>query len=164
MHLVGDLSSVRLRDELIALLSEENVEWTLERLCELGVAHEVHPKLATGADTVDLVKRLDALGRRAGPGGGGRDLAAASGGDDAQHVARRALPLAGATQAEALRQRGRPGRGGGGAARLVTSLARRGHDRLGSVPGPARHPDEALVFGSGGHGAGLAEQTACGAT
>jgi tRNA nucleotidyltransferase (CCA-adding enzyme) len=61
MHLVGDLSSVRLRDELTALLSEADVEWTLGRLFELGVAHEVHPKLATGQKTATLVKRLDAL-------------------------------------------------------------------------------------------------------
>jgi tRNA nucleotidyltransferase (CCA-adding enzyme) len=61
MHLVGDLSSVRLRDELVALLSEADVEWTLSRLFELGVAKQVHPKLATGAKTVALVKRLEAL-------------------------------------------------------------------------------------------------------
>ena len=61
MHLVGDLSSVRLRDELISLLSEEDVRWTLGRLFELGVAREVHPKLATGAKTASLVARLDAL-------------------------------------------------------------------------------------------------------
>jgi tRNA nucleotidyltransferase (CCA-adding enzyme) len=61
MHLVGDLSSVRLRDELIALLSEENVGWTVGRLCELGVAREVHPKLATGADTVALIHSLARL-------------------------------------------------------------------------------------------------------
>jgi len=61
MHLVGDLSSVRLRDELIALLSEKDVAWTLHRLYELGVAREVHPKLATGPKTAALVRRLDAL-------------------------------------------------------------------------------------------------------
>jgi tRNA nucleotidyltransferase (CCA-adding enzyme) len=61
MHLVGDLSSVRLRDELIALLGEGDIEWTLGRLFELGVAREVHPKLATGAKTVTLVKKLDGL-------------------------------------------------------------------------------------------------------
>jgi tRNA nucleotidyltransferase (CCA-adding enzyme) len=66
MHLVGDLSSVRLRDELVALLGEDDVEWTLGRLFELGVAHEVHPKLATGAKTVSLVKELDALVRELG--------------------------------------------------------------------------------------------------
>lgn len=61
MHLVGDLSSVRLRDELIPLLSEEDVDWTLSRLFELGVAREVHPKLATGEKTVALVHRMDSL-------------------------------------------------------------------------------------------------------
>ena len=61
MHLVGDLSSVRLRDELVALLGEEDIEWTLGRLFELGVAREVHPKLATGTKTVALVKKLDSL-------------------------------------------------------------------------------------------------------
>ena len=61
MHLVGDLSSVRLRDELVALLSEGDVEWTLGRLFELGVAREVHPKLATGTKTAALVKRIDSL-------------------------------------------------------------------------------------------------------
>jgi tRNA nucleotidyltransferase (CCA-adding enzyme) len=61
MRLVGDLSSVRLRDELVALLGEGDIEWTLGRLFELGVAREVHPKLATGTKTVALVKKLDAL-------------------------------------------------------------------------------------------------------
>jgi tRNA nucleotidyltransferase (CCA-adding enzyme) len=61
MHLVGDLSSVRLRDELTALLGEGDVDWTLGRLFELGVAREVHPKLATGTKTIALVKKLDAL-------------------------------------------------------------------------------------------------------
>ncbi len=61
MHLVGDLSSVRLRDELISLLSEDDVQWTLGRLFELGVARQVHPKLVTGAKTAALVARLDAL-------------------------------------------------------------------------------------------------------
>ncbi len=61
MHLVGDLSSVRLRDELTALLSEEDVEWTLKRLNELGVAHAVHPQLLTDDDTVQIVKKLDGL-------------------------------------------------------------------------------------------------------
>ncbi|OFW57140.1 MAG: hypothetical protein A2133_08880 [Actinobacteria bacterium RBG_16_64_13] len=66
MHLVGDLSSVRLRDELVALLSEDDVEWTLGRLFELGVAREVHPKLATGKKTATLVKRMDALVKKLG--------------------------------------------------------------------------------------------------
>lgn len=66
MHLVGDLSGVRLRDELMALLGEVDVGWTLSRLYELGVAKEVHPKLATGAKTVGLVQNLDDLVRELG--------------------------------------------------------------------------------------------------
>ena len=66
MHLVGDLSSARLRDELIALLGERDVDWTLHRLFELGVARQVHPKLATGEKTVALIHRLDALVREFG--------------------------------------------------------------------------------------------------
>jgi len=66
MHLVGDLSTVRLRDELIALLGEEDVSWTLDRLTELGIAQEVHPRLSTGSDTIALIKRLDALVERLG--------------------------------------------------------------------------------------------------
>jgi tRNA nucleotidyltransferase (CCA-adding enzyme) len=61
MHLVGDLSSVRLRDELVALLGEGGIDWTLGRLFELGIAREVHPRLATGVRTVALVQKLDAL-------------------------------------------------------------------------------------------------------
>ncbi|MBN1321789.1 MAG: CBS domain-containing protein [Thermoleophilia bacterium] len=68
MHLVGDLSSVRLRDELTALLGEEDVEWTLGRLFELGVAREVHPKLATGTKTATLVRRIDSLVAELGVG------------------------------------------------------------------------------------------------
>ena len=63
MHLVGDLSSARLRDELVALLSEDDVAWTLARLFELGVARQVHPKLATGERTVELIRKLDALSK-----------------------------------------------------------------------------------------------------
>jgi tRNA nucleotidyltransferase (CCA-adding enzyme) len=37
------------------------VEWTLGRLYELGVARKVHPKLATGARTIGLVKKMDDL-------------------------------------------------------------------------------------------------------
>ena len=66
MHLVGDLSSARLRDELIALLGERDVDWTLHRLFELGVARQVHPKLATGEKTVALIHRLDELARELG--------------------------------------------------------------------------------------------------
>ncbi|HZK49701.1 MAG TPA: CBS domain-containing protein [Thermoleophilia bacterium] len=61
MRLVGDLSSARLRDELVALLGEKDVDWTLARLFELGVARQVHPKLATGERTVRLIQVLDGL-------------------------------------------------------------------------------------------------------
>ncbi|HZJ03597.1 MAG TPA: hypothetical protein VFE20_08015, partial [Thermoleophilia bacterium] len=61
MRLVGDLSSARLRDELVTLLGEADVDWTLGRLYELGVARQVHPKLATGEKTVELIHALDAL-------------------------------------------------------------------------------------------------------
>jgi tRNA nucleotidyltransferase (CCA-adding enzyme) len=64
MHLVGDLSSARLRDELVALLSEARVDWTLGRLYELEVARQVHPRLATGPRTVKLIQYMDeAVGR-----------------------------------------------------------------------------------------------------
>jgi len=66
MHLVGDLSGVRLRDELVALLREADVEWTLGRLYELGVARQVHPKLATGTKTATLVHRVDTLVKELG--------------------------------------------------------------------------------------------------
>lgn len=66
MRLVGDLSSARLRDELVSLLDEADVAWTLQRLFELGVARQVHPKLATGERTVDLIGRLDGLVREFG--------------------------------------------------------------------------------------------------
>ena len=48
--------------------AKQDVDWSLRRLCELGVAHEVHPNLATDDDTVDLVKRLDALVQELEPG------------------------------------------------------------------------------------------------
>ncbi|MHB9112973.1 MAG: CBS domain-containing protein, partial [Thermoleophilia bacterium] len=66
MRLVGDLSSARLRDELVALLGESDVAWTLGRLFELGVARQVHPKLATGERTVELIRNLDQLVSRFG--------------------------------------------------------------------------------------------------
>jgi len=66
MRLVGDLSSARLRDELVALLGESDMAWTLDRLFELGVARQVHPKLATGERTVELIRTLDQLVSRFG--------------------------------------------------------------------------------------------------
>ena len=61
MGLVGELSSARLRDELVALLSEESVADSIRRLGELGLAEAVHPHLAVDAETAELLER----GRRA---------------------------------------------------------------------------------------------------
>ena len=60
MDLVGDLSSARLRDELIALLEEESVDFSLRRMEELGLTPSIHGRLRAGAATRDLVRRGDA--------------------------------------------------------------------------------------------------------
>jgi tRNA nucleotidyltransferase (CCA-adding enzyme) len=67
MELVGELSSARLRDELEALLSEEDVAGTLRRLGELRLDQAIHPHLAAGEDAVTLVAELDALRQRFAP-------------------------------------------------------------------------------------------------
>jgi tRNA nucleotidyltransferase/poly(A) polymerase len=67
MELVGELSSARLRDELEALLSEEEVAGTLRRLAELRLDQAVHPHLAAGEDAVELVAELDRLRERFAP-------------------------------------------------------------------------------------------------
>jgi tRNA nucleotidyltransferase (CCA-adding enzyme) len=59
MNLVGDLSSARLRDELIWLLSEPRVEHTIMRIGDLGIAPSIHPLLAADAVTAELVSRAD---------------------------------------------------------------------------------------------------------
>jgi tRNA nucleotidyltransferase (CCA-adding enzyme) len=67
MELVGELSSARLRDELEALLSEEEVAGTLRRLRELRLDQAIHPHLEAGEDAVRLVAELDALRARFAP-------------------------------------------------------------------------------------------------
>jgi tRNA nucleotidyltransferase (CCA-adding enzyme) len=67
MELVGELSSARLRDELEALLSEEEVAGTLRRLGELRLDQAIHPHLAAGEDAVALVAELDELRERFAP-------------------------------------------------------------------------------------------------
>ena len=57
MDLVGDLSSARLRDELVALLDEERVDFTLQRIEELGLTPSIHGRLRADAATLDLVRR-----------------------------------------------------------------------------------------------------------
>ena len=132
MHLVGDLSSARLRDELVALLDEPDVAWTLQRLFELGVARQVHPKLATGERTVELIQAARRLGARVRPGGRRGALALAPGGGHPQHDPRRALHVAGTTTAPPRR---RPRRAKECRARATAGRATRGRrsGRLGSL-------------------------------
>src|SRR5450830_1672328 len=52
MDLVGDLSSARLRDELIALLEEERVDFSLRRTEELGLTPSIHGRLRAGATKI----------------------------------------------------------------------------------------------------------------
>jgi tRNA nucleotidyltransferase/poly(A) polymerase len=61
MGLVGDLSSARLRDELVALLEEGDVRHSILRLAELGAAGAIHPHLAADEEAVELLERLTAL-------------------------------------------------------------------------------------------------------
>jgi tRNA nucleotidyltransferase (CCA-adding enzyme) len=64
MGLVGDLSSARLRDELVALLEEGEVEHSILRLAELGADRAIHPHLAADEEAVTLLARLRALAQR----------------------------------------------------------------------------------------------------
>ena len=64
MNLVGDLSSARLRDELIWLFSEPQVAHTIIRIGELGLAPSIHPALAADEETVAIVERADAAAHR----------------------------------------------------------------------------------------------------
>ncbi len=61
MGLVGDLSSSRLRDELVTLLEEGEIGHTILRLAELGADRAIHPHLAADAEAVRLVARLSEL-------------------------------------------------------------------------------------------------------
>ena len=67
MGLVGDLSGARVRDELVAILSEERVGGALERIAAIGLAGALHPALDCGEPAVELVQRLDAARRRYAP-------------------------------------------------------------------------------------------------
>jgi tRNA nucleotidyltransferase (CCA-adding enzyme) len=66
MGLVGDLSSARLRDELVALLEEGEVEHSILRLAELGADRAIHPHLAADEEAVQLLRRLVELRDRFG--------------------------------------------------------------------------------------------------
>ena len=61
MGLVGDLSSARLRDELVALLEEPAAPRAIVRLGELGAARAIHPHLAADEKAAELLERLRAL-------------------------------------------------------------------------------------------------------
>ncbi len=61
MGLVGDVSGARLRDELVAILSEAEISAALRRLDELGLAAALHPRLRCGPEEVARVSRLDEL-------------------------------------------------------------------------------------------------------
>ncbi len=63
MGLVGDLSSARLRDELVALLEDPGAVGGILRLGELGADSAIHPRLRADADAADLFARaLDLRG------------------------------------------------------------------------------------------------------
>ncbi len=64
MDLIGDLSSARLRDELILLFSEPKVEFALRRLRDLELQNAVHPRLVLGEETDRLLRAGDAAWRR----------------------------------------------------------------------------------------------------
>ena len=66
MGLVGDLSSARLRDELIALLEEGDAGASILRLAELDAGAAIHPHLAADEQAVALLERLRALNERYG--------------------------------------------------------------------------------------------------
>jgi tRNA nucleotidyltransferase (CCA-adding enzyme) len=61
MGLVGDLSTARLRDELVALLEEDEIRHSILRLAEIGADRAIHPHLAADEEGVELLARLVAL-------------------------------------------------------------------------------------------------------
>jgi tRNA nucleotidyltransferase (CCA-adding enzyme) len=56
-RLVGDLSSARLRDELLDILAEEKVSAALERIAELGLDQAMHPRLDAGSEAIGMIER-----------------------------------------------------------------------------------------------------------
>ena len=61
MGLVGDLSSSRLRDELVALLEDPGAADGIRRLGELGADRAIHPHLRGDDDAAALFARASAL-------------------------------------------------------------------------------------------------------
>jgi tRNA nucleotidyltransferase (CCA-adding enzyme) len=66
MGLVGDLSSARLRDELVALLEEGDAGASILRLAELGAGAAIHPHLAADDQAVELLGRIRRLNEHYG--------------------------------------------------------------------------------------------------
>jgi tRNA nucleotidyltransferase (CCA-adding enzyme) len=64
MGLVGDLSSTRLREELVALLEEGDVHHSIPRLAELGAGRAIHPHLAADDEAVRLIDKMRELNER----------------------------------------------------------------------------------------------------
>jgi tRNA nucleotidyltransferase (CCA-adding enzyme) len=67
MGLVGELSSARLRDEILLLLEEHSVHASVVRLGELGLAAAIHPHLSADEATAELLEQADALRDRLVP-------------------------------------------------------------------------------------------------
>jgi tRNA nucleotidyltransferase (CCA-adding enzyme) len=61
MGLVGDLSSSRLRDELVALLEDSGAADGIRRLGELGADRAIHPRLRGDDQAAALFSRASAL-------------------------------------------------------------------------------------------------------
>ena len=61
MGLVGDLSSARLRDELVALLEDPGATGGILRLGALGVDRAIHPRLRADAAGAELFERARTL-------------------------------------------------------------------------------------------------------
>ena len=68
MGLVGDLSSARLRDELVALLEEGDAGASILRLAELGAGAAIHAHFAADEEAVALLERLRRLNEEYGTG------------------------------------------------------------------------------------------------
>ena len=66
MGFVGDLSSARLGDELVALLEEREAGAAILRMADLGADRAVHPHLAADEEAVELLDRLRGLRDRYG--------------------------------------------------------------------------------------------------
>jgi tRNA nucleotidyltransferase (CCA-adding enzyme) len=59
MQLVGDLSSARLRDELLDLLAEQQAVRALERMAEIGLDRALHPHLRSGPAAIERIGRAE---------------------------------------------------------------------------------------------------------